>query len=1272
MNKSAIKTFSTWARRKLREDIKTQAALIGITEQKICEPLPMSNSEIQYYDIGTATPTQVTGRGISGRRRLAENLALEARQIGYQRAYNNMIESTASCWFNRLIALRYMELNGAFSDPLRVLSSAEAGRREPDLLQTPFESSLTFTEEEKRDIIHWKMNTEEDTLFRFLLFRRCNQLHEFLPGIFEEKDDPSEMLILPSFINRNGVVYHLVHDIDETDWNDQVQIIGWFYQYYNAELKDETFAKKSKISKEEIPAVTQLFTPDWIVRYMVENSLGRLWLEGHSYTAGDFLPEHDENGAVIVKEDEQRWYYYLEEAEQEPEVQEKLEGIREKYEDLLPEDLTFMDCCMGSGHILVYAFDVLMQIYQSQGYLPEDAAQSILQHNLYGLDIDDRAYQLAYFAVMMKALKYDSGILERGITPHLFSIQESNSIDRFQLKFFGLSMSELERNNALNQVTGLLDTFRDAKEYGSILTVDACDWELLERFANDSNAGDQIAFESVGLEDTKARLLKMIAQGKCLASQYFVTCTNPPYMAVSSGSTKLNNYVKKHYPDSKADLFAIFIERCLQFTQQRGFTAMITMHGWMFLSSFEKLRIKLQNIDTINMAHLGAHAFEEIGGEVVQTTSFVARISHLKEYVGTYCRLVDSTSQRGKEHLFLSHESVFESMQKSYVNIPGAPIAYWVKPEIISLFSDDRIGKYYLSRVGLMTTDNSLFLRCFWEVSKENICFTAENDNEAHDSHKKWFPHNKGGAFRKWFGNQEYVVDWEDNGRRIKQSAIEKYPYLNGNPNFVVHDDGNYFKENISWSEIAMGNLAFRYFGKGFTFNVKGMSAFPKSHYSLYIALAFCNSCVASYLAHVINPSISFGSNSFSALPFLIEKYDVPTTEKLSNQCVELSKADWDSFETSWNFKQHPLIEARNKDSFLDTQLEEPRMCCANLLSESFEKWKSQCEQRFRQLKENEVELNRIFIDIYGLQDELSPEVEDKDVTVRKANLQREIKSLISYAVGCMFGRYSLDVDGLAYAGGNWDDIFRRNALSDENGDKILFGSTAIAVDNSYQISTPDGWKDCTFSPDPDNILPITDSLRFEDDIVNRFVDFIRTAYGEDSLQENLRFIADALGNKGSTPEDTVRLYFLNDFFKDHCNTYSATGSGKRPIYWLFDSGKQNGFKALVYMHRWNAETITRVRSLYLHPIEEKYENEVRTLGSMIQSSGNNRQKALWEKQLEKLRKQIAEVKEYDEKIEHLSEEKIDIDLDVGVKKNYEKVQTDRNGKKFRILAEIK
>jgi len=1251
MNKSAIKTFSTWARRKLREDIKTQAALIGITEQKICEPLPMSNSEIQYFDIGTATPAQVTGKEISGRRRLAENLGTESRQIGYQRAYNNMIESTASSWFNRLVALRYMELNGAFSDPLRVLSSAEAGRREPDLIQTPFESSLTFTEEEKRDIIRWKMNTEEDTLFRFLLFRRCNQLHEFLPGIFEEKDDPSEMLILPSFINRNGVVYHLVHDIDETDWSDQVQIIGWFYQYYNAELKDETFAKKSKISKEEIPAVTQLFTPDWIVRYMVENSLGRLWLEGHSYTAGDFLPEYDENGAVIVKEDEKRWYYYLEEAEQEPEVQEQLEIIREKYEDLLPEDLTFMDCCMGSGHILVYAFDVLMQIYQSQGYLPEDAAQSILQHNLFGLDIDDRAYQLAYFAVMMKALKYDSGILERGIMPHLFSIQESNSIDRYQLRFFGLSMSDLERNNALNQVTGLLDTFRDAKEYGSILTVDTCDWELLERFANDSNAGDQIAFESVGLEDTKARLLQMIAQGKCLASQYSVTCTNPPYMSVSSGSGNLNNYVKNYYADSKTDMFAIFIERCLHFTKQNGYTAMITMHGWMFLSSYEKLRKKIQHVNIVNMAHLGARAFEEIGGEIVQTTAFSFRKSDNIQSAGLYIRLVDEKSQKSKEMLYLSGKKHYVVNQSVFGKLPGGILGYWISKASIASFANaqEYMTKYAKAEGKNVTTDNGRFIRCVWETSYEDTGTLG----------KKWLLCAMGGPFRKWFGNVQNVIDWSEQARHFyKQTPAGR---------IIRKEFWNL--PGVTWGKIGTGDANFRILPANYMYQETAI--LQQNEDDSFFSLAILNAVTTNHFLQMLSPTMNFQQQDINSIPLpKIAEEKKKVIIEYAKMLVGLSKNDWDSFETSWDFKLHPLIKIY-KDCKCE-QLVETEAKSANLLRECFAEWQSQSEERFIQLKENEEKLNSIFIDIYGLQDELSPEVEDKDITVRKANLQREIKSLISYAVGCMFGRYSLDMDGLVYAGGSWDDVFRRNALIDENGDRILFGSTAIAIDNDYQICTPDGWKDCTFSPDPDNILPITDSLRFGDDIVNRFVDFIRTVYGEESLQENLRFIADALGNKGSTAEETIRLYFLNDFYKDHCNTYSATGSGKRPIYWLFDSGKQNGFKALVYMHRWNAETITRVRSLYLHPIEEKYENEVRTLGSMIQSSGNNRQKALWEKQLEKLRKQIAEVKEYDEKIEHLSEEKIDIDLDDGVKKNYEKVQTDRNGKKFRILAEIK
>ncbi|MCD8370056.1 MAG: BREX-1 system adenine-specific DNA-methyltransferase PglX [Clostridiales bacterium] len=1187
MNKTAIKNFAIWARNKLIADISYRAGLMGITESGIAKPLPQSTGATEFYDIGTAEPYSISGHQVAQRSQLVEAIRCKERDTDYKTAYNYIMEEVAYTWFNRLIAVRFMEVNDYLPSHIRVLSS-ETGKLEPDLVTTPFDADLPFTAQEEAALIQMKQDNKLDEAFRLLFIKQCNALNEILPALFEVTGHYTELLLNLSVIDQDGVVWHLVHDIDEADFDvnrgGQVEIIGWLYQYYNTEPKDDTFAllkKNVKITKERIPSATQLFTPDWIVCYMVENSLGRLWVEGHP------------NDAL-----KSGWKYYLDEAEQEPEVLAQLEEIRQEYRTLNPEDIRVIDPCMGSGHILVYAFDVLMQIYESQGYTQRDAAQSILQCNLYGLDIDERAAQLAYFAVMMKARQYDRRIFSRGIQPHVYAIVESNGLSRLWSK-----------DN--KEMQDLFDAMQGSKEYGSILTAPALDYGSLREFAQNKVANiEQFDLESNDLQDQLSQVLALIDVSEVLAGQYQAVVTNPPYMGSGGMGTKLGKYVKDNYPDSKNDLFAVFIERCGKMTVQNGYQAMITQHAWMFLSSFEKLRGKLLQKDTVNMAHLGSRAFEEIGGEVVQTTSFVLCNSHIADYKGTYCRLIEPTTQQGKENMFLAEENRYTAQQSNFSKIPGSPVAYWVPINMLNQFAEDKVGNHFNARVGLLTTNNDRFLRFFWEVSVDRICFDAFDDFSAKESHKKWFPHNKGGSFRKWAGNQDYVVDWENNGQRIKETAIAKYPYLNGNPGFVLHDDGYYFHENVSWAEIAMSKLAFRYFPKGFTFNVKGMSAFPIEGSDLMQILAYANSNVANYFAKIINPSISFGVNSFNNLPYHGGNENVSI---IANENVTLSKTDWDAFETSWDFVCHPLVRP------------------ASALSAAFATWQDECSTRFAQLKANEEELNRIFIDIYGLQDELTPDVEDKDVTVRLADKTRDVKSLLTYAVGCMFGRYSLDADGLAYAGGEWDAS-----------------------------------KYSSFIPDRDNVIPITDEEYLEDDIISRLCQWLKVVYGEDTLEQNLDFIASALGNKGDTSREIIRNYFLKDFYTDHCKIYQ-----KRPIYWLFDSGKQNGFKALIYLHRYNADTIGNLRIDYLHRMQRVYESESNRMQDTIDHSGNAREVAQATKRKEKLQKQLKECREYDEKISHLALARIELDLDDGVKVNYEKVQTARDGKKYSVLAKI-
>lgn len=1202
MNKTAIKNFAIWARNKLIADVSYDARLIGITEDGIAKPLPQSFGGTQFFDIGTAEPYSISGEAVRQRDKLIEVIQQKEKDTDYKTAYQYVIEEVAYTWFNRLIAIRFMEVNDYLPSHIRVLSS-ESGKLEPDLVTTPFDAELPFTAEEEAQIFQLKQDNKLDEVFRILFLKQCNALNEILPALFEKTKNYTELLLSLSVIDQDGVVYHLIHDIPEDDFNiergGQVEIIGWLYQYYNTEPKAAAFAKNGKITKEEIPAVTQLFTPDWIVRYMVENSLGRLWVEGHLDCG--------------LKEN---WKYYLEEAQQEPEVQAKLSEIRKEYAALNPEDIKLIDPCMGSGHILVYAFDVLMQIYESAGYSQRDAAKSILEHNIYGLDIDDRAYQLAYFAVMMKARQYNRRILNGENTCHVYAIQESNSINRAHLKYFGAGMDDIEKNAAKMQLEGLLDTLTDAKEYGSILNVESYNWDLLRRFVAAEDTAGQISMDSVGVEDTAEQLNRLVDIGETMARKYWVTITNPPYAAISNLSPKVNDFVKANYPDSKVDLFAVFIERCGLMTRVSGYQAMITQHAWMFLASYENLRDKLLNKELINLAHLGPHAFDEINGEVVQTSSFVFCNDFFSNYNSTFVQLVGGKNEAAKAAMFISGEHRFNKTNEQLREIQGTPYtAYWASDVVLSAFKKSHlVGDVSEPRVGMATANNDRFIRLWFEVNRNKFGINISSRKEAVESRKKWFPFAKGGEQRKWYGNNDTVVNWENDGFEIQNFKDEKTGRIrshNYNLDYI-------FSSALTWTVIGTEKTSFRFCPVGFLYSNSGYGLFCNNEKTKYYLLGFMNSKIAASLLKILSPSMGFESGYLRKLP-LIESDSLDSIVERVKHCIDGSNAEWDSFEISWDFKKHPLL--RN----------------VSTISEAFTQWQSECDDRFNQLKANEEELNRIFIDIYGLQDELTPEVEDKDVTVRKADLQRDIKSLLSYAVGCMFGRYSLDVEGLAYAGGEWDS-------------------------SKYQ----------SYIPDADNVIPITDEEYLDDDIVSRLCAWLKVVYGADTLEANLDYIAKALGNKGSTSREIIRNYFLNDFFKDHCQTYSVTGSGKRPIYWLFDSGKQNGFKALVYLHRYTPDTIGNLRIDYLHKMQRVYESEINRMQDMMDHSENAREVAAASKRKDKLAKQLKECREYDEKISHLALSRIELDPDDGVKVNYRKLQTAQDGKFYEVLADSK
>ena len=1202
MNKTAIKNFAIWARNKLIADVSYDARLLGITEEGIAKPLPQSFGGTQFFDIGTAEPYSISGEAVRQRDKLIEVIQQKEKDTDYKTAYQYVIEEVAYTWFNRLIAIRFMEVNDYLPSHIRVLSS-ESGKLEPDLVTTPFDAELPFTAEEEAQIFQLKQDNKLDEVFRILFLKQCNVLNEILPALFEKTKNYTELLLSLSVIDQDGVVYHLIHDIPEDDFNiergGQVEIIGWLYQYYNTEPKAAAFAKNGKITKEEIPAVTQLFTPDWIVRYMVENSLGRLWVEGHPDCG--------------LKEN---WKYYLEEAQQEPEVQAKLAEIRKEYAALNPEDIKLIDPCMGSGHILVYAFDVLMQIYESAGYSQRDAAKSILEHNIYGLDIDDRAYQLAYFAVMMKARQYNRRILNGENTCHVYAIQESNSINRAHLKYFGAGMDDIEKNAAKMQLEGLLDTLTDAKEYGSILNVESYNWDLLRRFVAAEDTDGQISMDSVGVEDTAEQLNRLIDIGETIARKYWVTVTNPPYAAISNLSPKVNDFVKANYPDSKVDLFAVFIERCGLMTRVSGYQAMITQHAWMFLASYENLRDKLLNKELINLAHLGPHAFDEINGEVVQTSSFVFCNDYFSNYNSTFVQLVGGKNEAAKAAMFISGEHRFNKTNEQLREIQGTPYtAYWASDVVLSAFKKSHlVGDVSEPRVGMATANNDRFIRLWFEVNRNKFGINISSRKEAVESRKKWFPFAKGGEQRKWYGNNDTVVNWENDGFEIQNFKDEKTGRIrshNYNLDYI-------FSSALTWTVIGTEKTSFRFCPVGFLYSNSGYGLFCNNEKTKYYLLGFMNSKIAASLLKILSPSMGFESGYLRKLP-LIESDSLDSIVERVKHCIDGSNTEWDSFEVSWDFKKHPLL--RN----------------VSTISEAFAQWQEECDDRFNRLKANEEELNRVFIDIYGLQDELTPEVEDKDVTVRKADLQRDIKSLLSYAVGCMFGRYSLDVEGLAYAGGEWDS-------------------------SKYQ----------SYIPDADNVIPITDEEYLDDDIVSRLCEWLKAVYGADMLEENLDYIAKALGNKGSTSREIIRNYFLNDFFKDHCQTYSVTGSGKRPIYWLFDSGKQNGFKALIYLHRYTPDTIGNLCIDYLLKMQRVYESEIDRMQDMMDHSENAREVAAASRRKDKLAKQLKECREYYEKISYLALSRIELDLDDGVKVNYRKLQTAQDGKFYEVLADSK
>lgn len=1194
MNKTAIRKFAEWAREKLIEDIKYKAGIVGITENGIAEKLPQSTSDTYFYDVGTKDYTKISGIEIKQRDALVKAIQTKERCYkSYQEAFENVIEEVAYTWFNRLIAIRFMEVNDYLPSGVCVLSSENKAKKEPDLVTTPFDTDLEFTSYEQDRIIQLKDDNKLDELFRMLFIKQCNKLHDILPELFEKTDDYSELLLTISFTDPEGIIHHLINDIEDVDFriNDemytddgkikadgQVEIIGWLYQYYISKKHDEIVnIYKGTVKKADIPAATQLFTTDWVVRYMVDNSLGRYWIERNPQSK---LAEKLEF-FVTPKNGEIQY------------VDEKIS----------PTDLTFFDPCMGSGHILVYAFDVLMEIYREVGYSDRDAAVSIVENNLFGMDIDKRAYQLAYFAVMMKARSYNRRALTKGIYNNLAVVEESNSVDKFICN--GLTTDS--EQNKIGEY--LVEAYKDAQEIGTLQTIEKKDYNGFVTYLNniDNSAGQIDLFSTAWLNDTLPQMVQLAKQAEIMSNKYAVVCTNPPYMNKLEG--QLKKFVVDNYKAYSGDLFSVFIYRNFDYCKIDGYSAFMTPFVWLFIKTYEALRKYIIDTKAITtLVQMEYSAFEEA---TVPICSFVLKNGRATEKALCF-RLSDFKGgmEVQKQKVLEAIENkkcgyFYEAGQNDFRRIPGNPLAYWATEAITEVFQNSKLLTEIANpRQGLITGDVNRFVRKWYECSLTNLNLSAKISDPQRIG--KWFPYCNGGAYRKWYGNNDDVVNWLNDGVEVKGFVDDK-----GKQRSRPQNQQYYYREGGTWSAISSSSFSVRYFPEGFLFSNAGMAIYAEHNQLLYL-IGFLNSKLSQTYLGLFNEGLNYNQGDIAKLPIVKSEIEDKVCKKVM-ETVEISKAEWDSFETSWDFQKHPLISY-----------------AVDKVSTSFEMWSKECAERFNQLKANEEELNRIFIDIYRLQDELTPEVEDKDVTVRQADLQRDIKSLISYAVGCMFGRYSLDEDGLAYAGGEWND-------------------------SKYD----------TFIPDEDNCIPITDEEYFEDDIVGLFCAWLKKVYGEDTLEENLDFIANALGNKGKTSREIIRNYFLTDFIKDHIKTYQ-----KRPIYWLFDSGKQNGFKALVYMHRWNADTIGNVRVEYLHRIQRVYEKEITRMQEIIDNSHDNKEISNATKRKEKLQKQIKETKDYDAKIAHLALSRIDIDLDDGVKVNYEKVQT-ADGKKMQILAKI-
>lgn len=1168
MNKTALKSFATEARKELLERVKTKAMKIGITAEAV-QQADIASSDTIYIGENLLKEHEIIQRN---------KLISRINEIGFDR----VMDEVAYTWFNRFTALRFMEVNDYLPTRVRVLSSEDSANIEPDMMKEALTLDLDL---DKEYVYELTVNNETDELFKYLIKEHCNDLNRYMPFMFEHIEGYKAILFPDGLLAPDSFLRKMtdVEVIPEDNWKE-IEVIGWLYQYYIADEKDRVFKAKKKYKSEEIPYATQLFTPDWIVKYMVQNSLGRKWVESH--------PEH--------KDLQSNWEFYLESQDENIEEKTALFVNRE----LKVEDIKCFDPAMGSGHILVYMFEVLHEIYSKAGYMEREIPKLIIENNLYGLDIDDRAYQLASFSVVMKAMAYDKRFLRsierNGLKLNLAAIQETNTFAEEDIAYLAAE----DKGQDFDETKVFIKQYEHAKSIGSLIKVTGSEIDFLqERLKIIEATPVTDIFETEKRDKVLALLPKLIKQTEIMERSYDVLVTNPPYMSLKSMNKELSDFLGKNYPDSKDDLFATFMDLD-NYLQPNGFYTSINQHAWMFLPSYKKLRGKvIQNKFIDTMLHLGPRAFEEISGEIVQSTAFVLRNTKIPNGKGTYIRLTEEmTAAKKREKTIEAVQNPSASYrytfnQGEYKYIPESPVVYWISARGTSAFQKGVLLKDFAKpKAGLATGNNHLFQRLWHEVNYNAIGFDYEDVSETETKLHKWFPCNSGGTYRKWSTNDEYVVNWEGNGERIKSYRNENGK-LAGRPQNTKF----YFKKGLTWNKLSTANFSVKLKRKGFIFDDTSRSAFVNQDENLYYLIGLLCSRVSFEYLKMLNPTMSFTNGDLERIPFVYSELYAERIDKCVVYNIEISKEDWNYFENAWNFEKHPILANKSDEMKIKS---------------SFEKWETLAENQFNQLKSNEEELNRIFIDIYGLQDELTPEVEDKDVTIRKAALERDIKSFISYAIGCSFGRYSLDEEGLIYAGGEFDPT-------------------------RYE----------TFKATEGNVIPILPGAYFEDDIVSRFVEFVRLTYGEESLSENLDFVADAIGRRrNETARETLRRYSMNDFYKNHVQTYKQS-----PIYWLFTSGKEKAFNCLIYMHRYDKSTLSRIRTDYLHEYQVRLDSEKMDLMEIIDGDSTTKEINDAKKELKSLDKKIDELKKYDEVLHHMADMQIEIDLDDGVKVNYEK-----------------